>query len=73
MNLIANGMILWERESSSTSDLDEDVERWQNQLHEVTMLNCNLMVRSLCCVTIETRELPTYDGLKIVDEFMRKF
>jgi hypothetical protein len=57
----------WERESSCTSDSDEEIERWQNRLHEVTTLNCNMMTRSLRCVSTEVRDLPTYDGLSEVD------
>lgn len=37
------------------------------------MLNCNMMVRSLCCVTTEVRDLPMYNGLTAVDEFLNKF
>jgi len=55
------------------SDSDKEVERWQNRLHEVTTLNCNMMIRSLCCMTTMARELPTYDGLTAMDEFLRKF
>ena len=73
VNSIADGRISWERDSSCTSDSDEEVERWQNQLHEVTTLNCNMMIRSLHCVTTEARELPTYDGVTAVDEFLNKF
>ena len=65
--------ISWECESSYTSDSDEETERWQNQLHEVTTLNCNIMVRSLCCMTTEGRDLPMYDRLTTVDEFLDKF
>ena len=72
VNLTADGRISWERESSYTSNSDEEVERWQNRLHKVTMLNCNMMIRSLRCVTIEARELSTYDGLTMVDEFLSK-
>ena len=32
-----------------------------------------MMIKSLCCVKIEARELLTYDGLSVVDEFMSKF
>ena len=32
-----------------------------------------MMVRSLLYVTMEARELPIYDGLIAVDEFLRKF
>ena len=42
-------------------------------MHEVTMLNRNMMVRSMGCVTIEARELLAYDGLTTVDEFLDKF
>jgi hypothetical protein len=65
--------ISWERESSCTSDSDEEIERWQNRLHEVTTLNCNMMIRSLRCVTTEVRDLPMYDGLSEVDDFLNKF
>jgi len=73
VKLTTDGRISWECESSCTLNSDEEVERWQNQLHEVTTLNCNMMVRSLRCVTTEAREQLTYDGLLVVDEFLRKF
>lgn len=63
----------WECESSYTLDSDEEIERWQNQLHKVTTLNCNMMTRSLHCVAIEVRDLPMYDGLSGVDDFLNKF
>ena len=62
-----------EHERSCTSDLDEEVERWQNQLHEVTTLICNTMTRSLRCVSIKVRDMPTYDGLSEVDNFLDAF
>ena len=73
MNPTADGRISWERKSSCTSNSDEEIERWQNRLNEVTTLNCNMMVRSLHCMTIEVRDLPTYDGLSEVDDFLNKF
>jgi len=51
VNLTIDRRILWESESSCTSDSDEEVKHWQNRLHEVTTLNCNMMIRSLRCVT----------------------
>ena len=71
-NLIANGYISWEREISCASNSDEEVERWQNQLDEVTTLNYNMMTRLLHCVATEVRDLPTYDGLSEVDDFLNK-
>ena len=73
VNLTTDGRILWERKSSCTSDSDEDIERWKKWLHEETTLNCNMMFISLRCMTTEEREMPTYDGLSVVDEFLRKF
>lgn len=37
------------------------------------MLNCNMMTRSLHCMATEVRDLPTYDGLSEVDDFLNKF
>ena len=73
MNPITDGWIAWECESSYTLDLDEEIERWQNRLHEVTTLNWNMMTRSLRCVLTEVRDMPTYDGLSEVDTFSDKF
>ena len=73
VNPITDGWITWEHECSCTSNSDEETERWQNRLHEVTTLNCNMMTRSLHCVSTEVRDLPTYDGLSEVDTFLNKF
>ena len=37
------------------------------------MLNCNMMVISLHCMKTEVRDLPIYDGLTVVDEFLKIF
>lgn len=37
------------------------------------MLNCNMMKRSLHYIAIEVRDLPTYDGLSEVDDFLNKY
>ena len=73
MNPTVDGKIAWEHESSCTSDSDEEIERWQNQLHEVTTLNCNMMTRLLHCISTEVRNLPIDDGLSEVDTFLNKF
>lgn len=40
---------------------------------DVTTLNYNMMISLLCCVSIEVRDLRTYDGLSEVDTFLYKF
>jgi len=62
VNPTVDGWIAWEHENSYTSDSDEEMEGWQNWLHEVTTLNCNMMIRLLCYVSKKVRDMPTYDG-----------
>lgn len=69
----SDGRISWERESPYTLDSDKEIEQSQNWLHEVTTLNCNMMIRSLHCVTMEIRDFPRNDRLTMVDEFLKKF
>jgi len=73
VNPIAEGRVSWECVGSCPLDPDEEDECWHNWLSEVTMLNCNMMTKSLCCVTTQVQDLPTYDGLTAVDEFLNKF
>jgi len=37
------------------------------------MMNCNMMMRLLCCVSTKVRNLPMYDGLSEVDDFLNRF
>ena len=73
MNPITDGRITWDHESSCTSDPNEELEHWQNRLHEVTTLSYNMMTRSLHYVSSEVRNFPTYDGLNDVDIFLDAF
>lgn len=66
------GQIWWEHESSFSWDSDEEIEQWQNRLYEVTTLNCNMMTRSLHYVSMEVRDLPTYDRLSEVADFLNE-
>lgn len=68
VNLIEDGPISWERDSSCTSDSDEEIKRWQNRLHEVTTLNCNQMTRMLRRVVSEVKELLAAEGTTRMEE-----
>lgn len=57
VNLTTDGRMSWECNSSYTSDSDVEVEHWKNLLHQVMMLNCNMMIRSLRHMTTEARVL----------------
>lgn len=68
-----DGRITWEGKSFYTSDSEEEIECSENRLHEVTMLNCNMMTRSLCYVSSKVRHLPIYNGLNEVDVILDAF
>lgn len=68
-----DGWITWECKSSYTSDFDEEIERWENRLHKVTTLNCDMMTWSLRYVSLEERNIPTYDGMNEVDTILDIF
>ena len=42
-------------------------------MHEVSMLSCNMMMKSLRCVSLEVGNLLYYDGLTDVDNFLDAF
>ena len=64
---------MWEQAKTYSSDSDEEDERWHNRLNGVKTLNCNMMTRSLYRIKAQDHELPMYNGLKTVDEFLTKF
>lgn len=39
----------------------------------MSMLCCNMMTKSLCCISLEVRSFPCYDGLTDVDNFLDAF
>lgn len=59
--------------NSCTSGSDEEDERWQNRVNGVTTLHYNMMMKSLYCVKAQNHELPMYDELIVMDEFLFKF
>ncbi|MCY6396595.1 hypothetical protein OYG15_10680, partial [Actinobacillus pleuropneumoniae] len=68
-----DGCISWDHESSCTSYLDEELEHCKNRIHEASMLRCNMMTKSLRCVSLEVRNMPYYDGLTDVDHILDSF
>ena len=68
-----NGELGWRRSSFASSDCDDALENWQNQMHEVSLWKCGLITQSLCRVTTKTVELPVYEGLPELSEFLVEF
>jgi len=73
INPLADGCIACDRDSSCTSDSDEELEHWKNRPHKVSMLCYNMMTNSLRCVSTEVRNLLHYDGLTNVELFLDEF
>lgn len=73
VNSTADGWIAWDCRSSYASNSYEELEHWQNRLHEVSTLHYNMMTKSLRCVSSEVRNLPYYDCLTDVDKFLDAF
>ena len=47
INPTADGNLSWKCESSCTSDLGEALEKWHNQLHEVSSRKCARITKSV--------------------------
>ena len=62
INPTTDGMLNWEKDSSCFYDSDEEMENWQNRLHDVSVLHCLRVTRNLRCISLEVRELPYFDG-----------
>lgn len=73
INPTTDGIIAWDRDNSYNSDSDEELEHWQNTMHEVSTFRCNMMTKPLRCVSTEVRKLPNYDGLTDLDLFLDEF
>lgn len=65
--------IKWDRDSSCTSDFDEYLEHWQNWLHKVSSLHCNMLTKLIQCISTKVWNLPYYNGLENVNLFLDKF
>lgn len=63
MQSIDNRRTSWECESIYTMDSEEEAERWQNQLHAITTLDCNMVTQSVRCVTTEERPRSEENGV----------
>ena len=56
-----------------SSDSEDALENWQNQLHEISFRKCGLITQSLRHVATETIEFPIYEGLSGLSDFFQVF
>ena len=73
INPTAEGNISWQCDSSCASDSDIGLENWQNRLYEVSMRRCAFMSKSLRWIGTYITEIPSYQGLTDIQEFLEQF
>ena len=62
VNPTTDGRIAWDHKISCTSNSGEELEHWQNRLHELSTLQCNMVTKCaffilsyvICCVVHTT-------------------
>ena len=69
----ADGVLDWQCDSSCMSDSDDGLENWQNRLYELHGHRCAQITKSLRCLSVQPRELPTQVGLTDLGEFIAHF
>ena len=66
----ADGELGWQSTSFASFDSDDALENWKNRMHEVSFRKRGIISQSLCHVTTEVVELPTYKGILELSMFL---
>lgn len=70
INPMAEGVLCWENDSEFFFDSNEEMENWQNRLHDVSALRCLRVTRNFRCISSEVRYLPYFYGSGSIKEFL---
>ena len=73
INPTTDGTLSWRYDSSCTSDSDEGLENWLNQMHELSGRRCVHLTKSLRWISIEVSQIPVFDGLSNIKEFLKEY
>ena len=55
------------------TDSDDGLENWQNRLYELHGHRCASITKSLRWLSLQTRDLPIFDGLTNPTDFIEQF
>jgi len=69
INPTSDGNLRWRGISSYASYSDEGLENWQQRLHEVSMIICARITKSLRWIGSEICDPPIFDGISNVETF----
>jgi hypothetical protein len=73
INPTADGTLSWRYASSCTFDSEAGLENWQNRMHEISTRRCTHLTKSLHWIGIEVCEVPIFDGLFDIQEFLQDY
>ena len=73
VNLTIDGTLSWRCASSCVSDLDADLEDWQNRLHEVSQRRCETITKEFRWIGSDVSTVPTFDGLSDIQLFLKQY
>ena len=70
INLAVDGTLSWCYASSCTSDSEAGLENWKNRMHDISGRRCAHLMKSLHWIGTEVREVPIFDGLSEIRDFL---
>lgn len=73
VHLTFDGKLRWRSTSSCDSHLYQNLESWQNRLHEVSVRRCTYMMKSMQWIGSEVSEPPSFDAINDLDSFVYKY
>ena len=70
---MVDGVLCWKKDSDFFSNSDGEMEKWKNQLHDVSVLRCLRVTKDFRCISSEVRDLPYFDGPGSIRDFLLAF
>ena len=68
-----DGTLSWCYASSCTSDSDQGMENWQNQMHEILGRRCVHLTKSLHWIGSEVTQITIFSGFYHIKEFLTEY
>jgi hypothetical protein len=72
INPTTDGELRWRIVHSYDKNSEEAMERWQNNIYEVSTKRCAQITKTMCEIGSRTYALPWFDGTNSMDTFLLK-
>jgi hypothetical protein len=73
INPISDGNMSWRSDNTCSSDSEEVLENWKNHMYEVSTRRCARLTREVRWISTTMSNLPTFDGLNPLENFLSEF